>query len=593
MNKLPTRQQVSVSDKWDVESLYSSDQAWERDFDQATANLSQITKFKNKINTAARLKSSLEVYFDWLRQIEKIYVYAHLKLDEDTTNANYQDFHTRAKNLHVKFMEQASFLQPEIIKLGPAKIKNWLADDSTGLKSYRKTLLDLIDEAKHLLSDREMELLAGASSFGHAPATIFSVFSDADLKFPTINNDKGQPETLTASNFITFMQSNQRPVRHQAYEAMYQTIGQYQNTLAATLQASIQRTTWYARNLKFTSNRAYRLFDARVPEAVYDNLIQTVHANLNSLHDYTQLRKTKLGVDQLYFYDNYCPLAEFDKKFSFDEAKSLIIEALKPMGEDYLAILQQAFDDGWIDKFENANKRSGAYSSGCYDSKPFILLNFKGNLESVFTLAHELGHSIHSYYSNSNQPYHYADYHIFVAEVASIVSEILLIKYLIKKSTNLAEKQFLINYFLDFFRGTVFRQTMFAEFELEMNRRVEAGESLTSPTINQFYQELNRQYFGPAMESDDLISLEWARIPHFYSPFYVYQYATGFAAATALSEQILTEGASAVDRYKQFLKSGSSQHPIKLLKTAGVDMTSPAPAQTALDQFKKLLGELD
>jgi len=591
MTKILTRDQVDKNDKWDVESVYSSDELWQRDFDKLTLEIDEMLQFRGKITTADKLIQALDCYFDLSRRLDKIYVYTHLKLDEDTSNATYQDFENRATTLYAKFSEKASFLKPEVIKLGKDQIKDWLKTEPE-LEKYHKILVDLLDEAEHLLSEKEMRLLSSAGSFSGGASTIYATFQNADLKFPKVQNDQGKKEELTASNFIEFMESRQRPVRKQAYQAMYQTLGNYQNTLASTLQNNIQKTTWYARNLKFTSNRAYSLFDARVPELVYDNLIETIHRNLPRLHKYIELRKNILEVDKLYRYDSYVSLSDFDKKYSFDEARDLIIEALKPLGEDYVEIIKKAFGEKWIDKYPNRHKRSGAYSSGCYGSKPFILMNFTDNLNSVFTLAHELGHSAHTYLSCKEQSYHYSDYHIFVAEVASTLNETLLLKYLITRTEDLTEKQALLNHFLDSFQATVFRQTMFAEFELWSHQKIEKGESLTAPILNDFYQSLRCKYDGPAMEKDDLISLEWSRIPHFYSPFYVYQYATGMSTAIALAEQILTEGESATARYKDFLRSGSSKHPLELLKLAGVDMASPEPIQSALDQFSETIEEL-
>lgn len=592
MTELKSRDQINPADKWAVEDIYVSDELWQTDFDELRPKLVQIQDFKGKLSSAKQLKAALDLYFDLSRQLDKIYTYTHLKLDEDTTNASYQDKRTRAQNLYVDFMKFSSFIQPEIINLGSEKITTWLDEDQANLQTYRKILLDLLDEAPHTLPDREMQLLAGVSGFGDSASTIYHVFSDADLKFPQVTNDKGELQDLTVNNFTTLLQSQQRSVRQQTYETLYQTLANYQNTLASTLQGTVQKSTWYAKTLNFSSNREYRMFNSRIPETVYDNLTSTVNQNLDLLHNYTQFRQQTLGVDKLYFYDNYYPLFKFDQKYSFEQAQALIIEALKPMGDEYCQIIQKAFAERWIDKYENRNKRSGAYSSGCYDSKPYILMSFNHNIDSVFTLAHELGHSVHSYLTNSNQPYHYSDYQIFVAEVASIFNEILLIQYLLNKSSNQTEKQFLLNHFLDLFHGTVFRQTMFAEFELKLHQKVEAGETLTSPAIKQIYRELLRRYFGPAIEVDDLIALEWARIPHFHSPFYVYQYATGFAAAAALSQKVLSGEATAVENYLQFLKTGSSKSPITALKIAGVDMTTPQPIQKSLDLFAQKLAQL-
>lgn len=427
-----------------------------------------------------------------------------------------------------------------------------------------------------------------------APRELYQMFNTADLRFPEAVDSAGNAHTLTGSSFVQLEMSSDRTLRKSAYEGLYGTYETFQNTMAGLFAANIKQASFFARSRKFASTRAYYLHDSNVPERVYDNLIETIHNNMDVMHRYVRLRKKMLGVDALHMYDVYVPLlAECDKKYSFDEARQMVKEGLEPLGTEYAALLDRAFTERWIDRYENEGKRGGAYSWGSYDTTPYVLMNYDQTLDSVFTLAHELGHSMHSYYSCTSQPYAYAEYKIFVAEVASTCNEALLIRHLLKRCTDLQERAHLINHFLESFKGTVYRQTMFAEFEMICHKKVEAGEPLTAKELRALYKELNTRYFGADMVTDDAISMEWARIPHFYTPFYVYQYATGFSAAIALSERILTEGEAALADYKAFLKTGSSMDPIEELRIAGVDMEQPEPIQKALDLFAELVTEME
>jgi oligoendopeptidase F len=462
------------------------------------------------------------------------------------------------------------------------------------LQVYEHYLDELLRQKEHTLSAQEEAILAQVAELANAPSEIFTMINNADMKFPEIIDEDGEVKELTHGRYIRFLESRERRVRQDAFKAMYETFKKQKNTLAATLNANVKKDIFYARVRRYPSVLEAALDKDNIPVSVYTNLIETIHEALPVFQRYLSLRKKVLGLDELHMYDLYVPLIE-DRQitYGYEVATRLVRDSLKPMGEEYLAVVDQAFNNRWIDVYENVGKRSGAYSSGTYGTPPYMLLNYQGNLNDVYTLTHELGHSVHSYFSRESQPYIYSDYTIFVAEVASTLNEALLTHYFLEKTDDPTQRMVILNHYLESFRGTVFRQTMFAEFEKMIHEKAEAGEALTADRLNEWYYELNRTYFGPDVVIDEDIALEWARIPHFYYNFYVYKYATGFAAATALSQQIIHEGEAAVERYLSFLKSGGSDYPLELLKKAGVDMTSPEPVRQALKVFERTLSELE
>lgn len=594
--KLKKRHEVPDEHKWDLDSVYASVDAWEKDYERVEAMLPELTAFQGRVGeSAANLLQVLKTRDEVSKLLEQVVVWARMKEDEDTANSTYQALSARSRSLYAKAAAAGAFLTPEILAIPAETIRAWL-EEEPGLAEYRHELEDILRQKAHVRSPEVEELLAQMAEVGAAAGDIFGKLNNADLKFPHIRDEEGNEVELTLGRYLRFLESPVRAVRQQAFEALYSTYRKYRNTLAATYANSVKTDVFYARARRYPSARAMALSDTNVPESVYDNLIATVHRNLPSLHRYVQLRRRMLGLDELHMYDLYTPMVpDVDKKIPYPEAVDTILKALAPLGEEYCEIARRGLTvDRWVDIYENEGKRSGAYSFGAYTTKPFILMNYQDNFDSMFTLAHELGHSMHSYFSRRHQPYHYAGYKIFVAEVASTFNEALLTDYLLKGTDDPKLKMYLINHQLESFRTTLYRQTMFAEFEHIAHQRVESGQALTADVLDEIYYDLNQRYYGTeGMVVDDLIAVEWARIPHFYSAFYVYQYATGISAAVALSQQVLAEGRSAVERYLTFLKSGSSDYAINVLKKAGVDMTSPEPVQQALDVFARLLDEME
>ena len=518
--------------------------------------------------------------------------YAQRRSDEDTANAKYQGFLGQLMNAYVAVNSAGSFETPEIISIEEDKLQKFY-EDKPELKLYKRALDKLRRKKAHILSEAEEKILALTGEMGQSPENIYSMFSDADLRFPDAVDKDGKAHQVTHGSYIPLVQSDDRVLRKSAFESMYGTFDKFRNTCAATLSAQIKAVNFYAKARKYESSLEAALDGTEVPVSVYKNLIEAVHDNMHYMYDYVALRKKLLGVDELHFYDLYTPVVpDADMKITFEEAKETVLKALAPMGEDYLAILKEGFENRWIDVYENEGKTSGAYSAGAR-VHPYVLLNHKDTLNCMFTLAHEMGHAIHSYLSNKNQPVVYSDYVIFVAEVASTCNEALLMQYLLKNTEDKKQRAYLINYFLEQFRTTLYRQTMFAEFELKINEMVAAGESLTAEGLNELYGQLNKLYFGDGIVLDDEIKLEWARIPHFYYDYYVYQYATGYSAAIALSQRILKYGKPAVKDYIGFLKGGCSTDPISLLKGAGVDMATTQPINEALAMFGELVKEME
>lgn len=592
MSSVPKRSETAPEFRWKLEDLVASQQAWDEEYAIAKKQIKQAAEFEGKLADPKQLKACFELEDELSLHVERLYVYANMKHHEDTAEPEFQSLSDKSKKLSVETGEALSFVTPEVLSLSDEQLDALIGNPE--LAVYRKTLEEMRRQKAHILSKSEEALLAQVGSISQAPNTIFSMLNNADMKFPKVKNENGEEVELSHGRYIQFLESKNREVRQNAFKAMYDTYGKLRNTLASTLNANVTKNVFYSRARKYPSALEMSLFGDNIPKEVYTNLIDTIHKHLPLMYRYMELRKKLLGVDELHMYDLFAPLVEeFKLDITYDEAKTTVKESLKPLGQDYLNVLQDGFDNGWIDVYENEGKRSGAYSWGAYGTHPYVLLNHKDNLNSMFTLTHEMGHALHSYYSDTNQNYRDAQYTIFLAEVASTLNEALLMDYMLKKSTDLKEKMYLLTYYADQFRTTVFRQTMFAEFEKIVHERTEAGESLTPADLSKIYYDLNVLYYGKGMVVDKDIEIEWARIPHFYTSFYVYKYATGFSAATSFAKQILDEGAPAVERYLGFLKSGGSDYSINILNRAGVDMSSPEPIEQAMAVFEDLITQME
>ncbi|OIJ18502.1 oligoendopeptidase F [Anaerobacillus alkalidiazotrophicus] len=592
--QLPKREEIPVERTWDVEAIFSTDEAWEKEFNELKSEMPKIQEFKGKLEISSdQLYQCLKYQNELSMRLGKLYVYAHLKSDSDTTNSFYQGLNDRASNLATQFSNYSSFIIPELLSIPEEKIAQFVAENDD-LKIYKHALDETNRQRPHVLSESEEAILAQVSEVTASSSNTFGMLNNADLKFPTIKDENGEEIEVTHGRFIRFMESSDRRVREDAFKAIYETYEKYKNTLASTLSGNVKKNLFNANVRNYQSARQAALDNNNIPEVVYDQLVDTVNDHLHLLHRYVALRKKALDLDEIHMYDLYTPIIKDVKmEVTYEEAKDLVIKGVEPLGEEYVNIIKEGFEKRWVDIEENVGKRSGAYSSGTYGTMPYILMNWQNNINNLFTLTHEFGHSVHSYYSRKTQPYHYSGYSIFVAEVASTCNEALLNDYLLKVTEDKKKKLYLLNHFLEGFRGTVFRQTMFAEFEKLIHEKAGNGEPLTPELLSKTYYELNKKYFGDNIILDDEIAMEWARIPHFYYNFYVYQYATGYSAATALSKQILEEGNSAVTRYIDFLKAGSSDYPIEILKRAGVDMTSSNPIKEALTVFEKTLNEME
>lgn len=595
--KLNTREEADARYKWAIEDLYKDDEDWKRDYELLKSRIPELTKFRGRLGESAEVLLSMQKLSDELNQLlEKVYVYANQRLHENTDNSTYQNLASQAQGLLVELSESLSFVEPELMELPDGIIETFL-DENEELSVYRQYFENIIRQKKHVLPTEQEQLLAAMGEVAESPKDIFSMFNNADIRFPEITGEDGHPVQVTHGRYMSLMQSRNRQVRKDAFEAMYGVYGDWRNTLAAMYRANVKQEAFLAKAHKYTSDLEAALDGSHIPVKVYEQLIEAVHESMPLMYRYMKLRKKLLGVEELHMYDLYVPVIEQDhSEIPFEQAKKTVLEGLAPMGEEYLHLLREGFDHGWIDVYENQGKRTGAYSWGAYGTHPYVLLNYQGTLHDVFTLAHEMGHALHSWYSDEHQPYIYAGYRIFVAEVASTCNEALLIHYLMEQSKKAGDRKktmYLMNYFLEQFRTTLFRQTMFAEFEKITHGLQEQGETLTADRLCEIYYDLNKLYFGEEICVDQEIAMEWARIPHFYTPFYVYQYATGFSAAIALSKQILEQGAPAVEQYKKFLKGGSSMYPLELLKMAGVDMEQKAPVQDALAVFAQYLDEME
>lgn len=591
--RIPKREDVDPKYTWALEDIYASDELWQADLEKLKAVADEVKKYKGKLSeNGENLLDLLKISDEISVLCDSLGNYAQRKSDEDTANAKYQAMVGQLMNVLVGINSTLSFETPEIVAIDDNKLEEFY-NTVPELELYRKHLTKMRKEKEHILSDAEERIMALTGEMSQAPENVYSMFADADLKFPDAVDKDGNKHQLTHGSYIPLMQSADRELRKSAFENLYHTYDSFKNTCAATLNAQVKMLSFYAKARRYNSTLEASLSGTDVPTEVYHNLIKAVHENMNYMYDYVKLRKKIMGVDELHMYDLYTPIvSDVDMKITFEEAKETVLKALAPMGEDYLNILREGFENRWIDVYENQGKTSGAYSAGAR-VHPYVLLNHKDTLNCMFTLAHEMGHAIHSYLSNKNQPVVYSNYVIFVAEVASTCNEALLMEYLLKNTEDKNEKAYLINYFLEQFRTTLYRQTMFAEFELKINEKVANGESLTAEELNAMYRQLNKEYFGDDIVVDDEIDLEWARIPHFYYDYYVYQYATGYSAAIALSRRILNEGESAVKDYLNFLSGGCSTDPISLLKGAGVDMTTSKPISEALNLFGDLIKELD
>lgn len=591
---LPRRSELAKEYTWNLESIYSDDLKWEKDFELIGEALPAIEAYRGRLAESAQMLLGAFKKLDELEiRAEQLSVYASMRKDEDNTNSTYQAFEDRAQSMITQFSSATSFIVPEITAMPAGKLADFIQAEP-GLEIYRHFFDQIAREKLHIRSAEVEEALALAGDLADGPSTIYRMLTVADLKFPVVSTGEGDEVELTHGRFVDMLTNPNREVRREVYEKYYTTFAKYANTIGSTFAASIKKDIFYARTHNYKSALEAALSPHNIPLEVYNNLVDTVNANVGLLHRYISLRKKLLGIDQLKMYDIYTPLIpDAKRKITYPEATETVKRALSILGEDYVQEVDRGIKSRWIDVYENAGKTGGAYSSGSYTTQPFILLNYQDNLDNMFTLAHELGHSLHSLYTNRTQPHIYANYSIFVAEVASTTNEALLTDYLLKQTDDKAVRTYLVNSELDKFRSTLFRQTMFAEFERETHARAEAGEALTPDLLNTIYADLHRRYYGPDIETDELISREWMRIPHFYSAFYVYQYSTGISAAAALSRQMLDEGAPAIARYRQFLTTGSSDYPTNLLTKAGVDMTSPRPVQLALDYFGKLLDQME
>lgn len=588
------RKDIDVKDTWNLESIYANNELWEEDYAALEKDAAEFAKLKGAIEAdVSKIPAVLDAYYGLHRRLSKLNVYARMRFDQDTTDSTYQTMSAKIGSLGVKIGAASAFVEPEILSYSKEQLEA-AEKENERTAYYGRKIEEMLRGQEHTLDAEKEELLAAAGDMAEAPDDIFSVLMNADMKYPDIVLEDGTHLPLTNSTYISYMESPDRAVREGAFKTLYGQIASLKNTFAAIYRGNLKQAKFYAQSRKYSSARAMYLADSNVPESVYDNLLSAVHEALPMMYRYVAVRKKVLGVDKLHMYDVYTPIvAAQNQTYEFEQAKQMVLEALKPMGEDYLSHAREGLENRWIDIYPNKGKKGGAYSWGCYDSQPFILLNYTKNLDSVFTLIHEMGHSIHSYYSITAQDYAYSDYKIFVAEVASTCNECLLMHDLLEKTTDKEQRKYLLNHYLDSFKGTLFRQTMFAEFEKTAHDYCAQGKPLTAEALSQMYLELNQKYFGPYMEKDEEIAYEWMRIPHFYTPFYVYQYATGYSAAVALSAKILKEGKPAVDAYMSFLKGGESKDPIDLLKMAGVDMTTEKPVADALALFGELVAELE
>ena len=593
MEHVKKREEISKEFTWALEDLYQDQAAWSEDLEKIRKLAQELYSCKGTlVEGAENLKKALNFYSELNQRFEKAYVYANQLLHQDMANGESQKCSGQVQVLMNQVNEVSAFLEPEILKIPDEKLTEYLADEP--FSEYRRFLEEILRTKEHSLSEEKEELLARVSELGRAPSNIYGMFNNADIRFPSIEGKEGEKIPVSHGRYTLLLESRDVNIRKSAFESVYSQYGQYRNTLAALYAANLKNTAFFAKKRHYNSSLEMALEGGEIPTSVYTNLIDTVHEHMDLMHRYVSLRKKALKAEELHMYDLYVPMVdEFEMKVPFSKAKEIVKKGLAPLGKEYGKVLSDGMESGWVDVYENEGKRSGAYSWGAYGCHPFVLMNYQDNLNNVFTLAHEMGHSMHSYYSDKNQPYIYAGYRIFVAEVASTCNEALLMEYLLKNTEEKKEKMYLINYFLEQFKGTLYRQTMFAEFEKITHEMAWNKEPLTAEVLCDIYYKLNQKYFGEDIVIDKEIALEWARIPHFYTPFYVYQYATGYSAAIAISRKILSGDERAKEGYFKFLSGGSSMNPIDLLRLCNVDMAAKEPIESALKLFGELLDEME
>ena len=591
---LPAREEIPAQFKWDLTTIYESVEAWEADFRKLKEELAEMRGLQAGFTeSAANILAVFELKDTLSRRLDKLFIFAKMHKDENNADPAYQALTNRIQSLAVEAGSAVSFIVPALVSFPRERLKEYQAQNQ-GLALYRHFFDEIDRQREHVLSAAEEKILAETAEIAESAGTIFGMLDNADIKFPAIRDENGQEVELTKARYIAFLESKDRRVRKDAFTALYSTYTKFRNTFGATLDASVKSEVFYARTRRYESALQASLESDNIPVAVYERLIEVIHSYLPVLQRYLRLRKKMLNLPDLHMYDLYTPLIpEYQRSFEYGEAKEIVLAGLQPLGGEYRELLTKGFSQSWIDVYENQGKTSGAYSWGAYDSHPYVLLNYQGKIHDVFTIAHEMGHALHSYYSNKTQPYIYAGYRIFLAEVASTVNEALLMEYMLAHTNDSNERLYLINQYLEQFRTTVFRQTMFAEFEKIIHEEVEKGGALTAEWFSKAYLELNQAYYGAETVIDPEIAMEWSRIPHFYNGFYVYKYATGYSAAIALSQQLLKEGSAARERYLEFLKSGDSDYPLAILRKAGVDMESPQPVRDALLVFQTMIEEME
>ena len=593
-DKLSVREEVPVEQTWRLEDIYPDERLWEEELQQAKDLAAKVKEYEGKLSESAqKLYEALKLYDDCSLKLDRVGGYSFMRHDQDAGNAHYQELELKVQSASVRISEELAFMEPEILGI-PDDVIGRFYEEEPGLRDYEVTIREIRRLKEHTLSKEMEQLLASAGEMAQTPSNGFGMLSNADLKFPSVTDREGNEIQLSNGRFVPLQMSTDRDLRKAVFEKYYTRFSEFANTWAALYDGQVKQQIFYARARKYPSTFVAAVNGNNVDPAVCDRLIESVHDKIAYMHRYVSLRRKMLGVDELHMYDVYVPMvADYDRKFSYEEAKELSLKALAPLGEEYLSVVRKAYEERWIDVYENEGKRSGAYSSGVYGVHPYMLLNYTDTLDDVFTLVHEMGHSMHTWYSDHAQSHLNAGYKIFVAEVASTTNEILLLEYMLSRAADPKEKAYLINHYLESFKGTVYRQTMFEEFERKTNAMAEAGNPLTAGALCELYLELNKQYFGEDMVSDPLIAYEWCRIPHFYYNFYVYQYATSFSAAVAIAHRILEQGEKAVKPYLEFLKSGCTQDPVSLLKIAGVDLSTSEPVDEALDVFADAVRQME
>jgi oligoendopeptidase F len=592
--ELPQRSEVKLEDTWNLSDMYETDAAWEQDLADIRTKSGVLAAYEGKV--AANAKNLLDVLTleaEVSQKIELAFNYAERLYDEDAGNNAHQAMAAKVMSLYAELGSQTAFIEPEILAIDEETLEAFYKEE-VGLSLYRKQIAEIQRVKAHRLSAEMEKLLALTMEMSQTPSDTYGLLHNADMTFPETKDENGEMIRITDGRFVPLLESADRNVRKETFEKYYAEYKKLLNTYASLYNGQVKQQIFYAKARNYESTLVAAVDANNVSPVVYKNLVDTVDLNLDKLHRYVRLRKKYLGVDELHMYDIYTPmLPDASRKYTFEEAKEIVLAALAPLGEDYVAKVKEGFENRWIDVYENQGKRGGAYSAGAYGTHPYVLLNYNGSLDNVFTLAHEMGHAMHSYYSNENQPYIYSQYRIFVAEVASTCNEVLLLEYLLAHTDGEKERKSLLNHYLDMFKGTLFRQTQFAEYEMKTNQMVEAGESLNADNLSSLYKEINEKYYGPDMVSDEEIAYEWARIPHFYYDFYVYQYATSFSAAVAIAHDILRDGEPVVKRYKEFLSGGCSEAPVELLRKVGVDLESAEPIQAAIDVMAEVLDEME